>query len=102
MNKIAYYPDSAELFTGEIKVTTPSKGLQNEVGGIRVEVASNPTSSLEIFTRSILPIRKEYSAYFTRANREPIQCNVDLELSEQPSIETVARAILHYSNVKTL
>jgi hypothetical protein len=100
MKEIAYYHGETDLFAGEIEVTIPPKGHQSEVGGVRVEVASDPMSSLEIMIGVSLPIRKEYTGYFTKRHREPIQCNVDVELTEQPSTETVARAILSHSGIK--
>jgi hypothetical protein len=89
---IAYYPGETLLHTGAVSVQAlPSEKLDPSMS--RVTVEDEPNIAFTLVSKTERPIRTVHTAYFSR-HSEVIVCNVDLELPEQPSLETVAQAIL--------
>jgi hypothetical protein len=94
IQSIAYYPGETPLFGGELSATeVPDTGMEEPV--TQVEVEGNHSLGFRIISRKETPVRTVHTAYFSRLGGCPIRaCSVDLELDPQPSIETVAQAIL--------
>jgi hypothetical protein len=93
----AYYPGSTPLFEGEL-LLRDVKRLHEESDlpvATRVTVGGDPSRDFEMISEVQHPLRVQHVAYFLRAGESVVRtCNVDLELSTQPSKEIVARSIL--------
>lgn len=93
-SEIAYYPGETPLFDGDVAVRkVPSDTIDPQM--VEVTVAGQPRLALTIISKPEYPLRTIHTGYFTRAGGSAVRiCNVDLELPEQPDIETVARVML--------
>lgn len=90
--EFAFYPGETPLYEGEITVTAIEG---EELPTTRVAVPDEPVLEMEITSKKEHPLTTLHTGYFVRHGDTALRlCRVDMELPEQPSIETVARAIL--------
>jgi hypothetical protein len=92
---IAYYPGETPVFEGELSVVQRALS-DNDTGLPTADVVVHDDESLNIaMTWKVEnPVRTQYAGYFLRRVGKMMVCNVDLELAEQPPLETVAGVLL--------
>ena len=93
-NVFAYYPRETHLFGGEVLVGDFERDEDVGFPTARAEVEASRSFDFVIAKRVQEPFRTQYGGYFLNRISDLFVCNVDLELSEQPSQMMVARALL--------
>jgi hypothetical protein len=97
-NAFAYYPNETPLFEGAVLVSDFESDEDLGLPTAYVEVEADRSFNIAMAKRVQNPFRTQYGGYFMNRAGDLFICNVDLELPEQPSQVTIARALLGTMN----
>lgn len=90
----SFYPGETPLYEGDIHTLPFERDDEFRSPSLYVQVDSEGSYNFAISSLVQHPFRTQYTGCFLHRTGNIAICNVDLELDEQPSDETIARALL--------